>query len=231
MFPQVLDSYVEAAGLCDSSNSTYQSLLLKLRKQLQQSGLLEHIPALLTDAALQLQAAAGIWPATGQGEARGVMQSIPREQAECNAALVFQLLEIPVFPAFAHDTDSMLDAHCVLPAEHLVLACMQYLSTVLQDRQHRIDPAWRPSEVQEMLATESFKLSRVCVNLVSGAMMHEPEMTMANAHRPVQSCSNVHHPHSCAQPAPHGVLGLGDSCPAASTPSSQASPGFRHNQP
>jgi hypothetical protein len=173
--------FKKRSGPCDSSNSTHKSLLSQLREQLQQSGFLEHLPALLTDAALQLQAAAGIWPAAGQDEARAVMESIPKEQTALHAARVFQLLENPVFPRMSDSPGSMLDARCVLPAAHLALACTQYLSTVLQDPQHRADPAWRPSEVQELLCSASFKVSTVCVNLVNSAMRHEPEITTASA--------------------------------------------------
>lgn len=64
LIPQV----VKASALCTANSSSHNSLLSKLREQLQQSGFLEHLPALLTDAALQLQAAAGIWCRTSYPE-------------------------------------------------------------------------------------------------------------------------------------------------------------------
>jgi hypothetical protein len=165
----------EIFGRCDSTH-----VLSKLREQLQQSGFLEHLPGLLTDAALQLQAAAGIWPATEQDEARDVRQSIPSERIALHAARVFQLLENPVFPRMSVNPGSMLDACCFLPTEHLALACMQYLSTVLQELQHMTDPAWRPSKVQEMLCTTSTRVSMVCAGLAKAAMTHEPQVTTAS---------------------------------------------------
>lgn len=50
---------------CTQKAST-SAVSIALTQQLGQSGLLEHLPSLITDAALQLQAVAGVWPASAQ---------------------------------------------------------------------------------------------------------------------------------------------------------------------
>jgi hypothetical protein len=47
-----------------AGSTRWGNLAAGLLSQLQQSGLLEQLPALVTDAAYQLQAVAGVWPAS-----------------------------------------------------------------------------------------------------------------------------------------------------------------------
>jgi hypothetical protein len=56
--------------------SSTNSISAALQQQLQQSGLLEHLPTLLTDAAHQLRAVSGVWPANIDAAEKARFESV-----------------------------------------------------------------------------------------------------------------------------------------------------------
>jgi hypothetical protein len=92
---------------------------------------------LLTDAAHQLQAVAGVWPVSADEAVKARWEQVLREcpQPGCLAeqrAFITQQLLVCVI-VICKEIPSNSDAACLRAAEHSVLARWQYLSAVLQD--------------------------------------------------------------------------------------------------
>lgn len=105
--------------------------------QLRQSGLLEHLPTLLTDASGQLHAVAGVWPAAIEPADRARFEPMlhlwpePALLAEQRAVHTMNLLMSVdgVLPISRGGT--VHSAGCLMAGEHLVVASWQYLSGYL----------------------------------------------------------------------------------------------------
>ena len=112
-----------------------------VKQQLLASTLLQQLPALLTNAALQLQAAAGVTAATETQQASmadpACSTSQPASNAENQAVNVISLMFMihNLTPIFSDSSD--VGASCLPPAQHLVLAIRQFFTTL---------PALQPSQ-------------------------------------------------------------------------------------
>lgn len=170
-------------------------VLAKLQQQFQQSGFLQQLPTMLSDAALQLQASAGIISQTDKVQLQDIQASLRGDWADQWAMLLLEMLDTPLFPEFRYDPDSfqgshagsMLAARCVLPAEHLVLASRQYLSKLRQDPQHRADPAGCPTNVQHALAEAIHRASFLCLKLVETSLVCSSRAQLQHSRPPSEA--------------------------------------------
>lgn len=167
-----------------------------IKQQLLDSGLLQQLPALITDAALQLQAVAGVRPATGvqrdgvTAAARGTLDHPGR--AQCQASNVASLTHMVhrLTPVFS--VSSSIGASCLPPIQHLALAVWQFLGTL---------PALQPDEpdgqagisgqdstiltdTQQLLSGSSWEQAAWCLKEVSAAVFKIKPSTSVNAGRP-----------------------------------------------
>jgi hypothetical protein len=155
-----------------------------VKQQLLASTLLQQLPALLTDAALQLQVAAGVRAAT-ETQHTSVQDpacstpSHPASRAENQAVNIISLVLMihHLMPVFTDSSD--VGASCLLPAQHLGLAIWQYLSTVpaLQPSQQdgqttscSSQPSIVLTEAQLQLSSLAWELSTMSRNAVSAAI-------------------------------------------------------------
>ena len=154
-------------------------------QQLQQSGLLQHLPTLLTDAAHLLQAVAGVWPVSAAAADTARFEHVlrvcpePAEFAEWQAINTQQLLIRASQLAKVIMAGSQTGTCCLRAAEHLVLASWQYLSTVLQDsprsqrsREFGTTEHFIPAtNAQQQLTNSSTGLGVIC--LLAGSEAHK----------------------------------------------------------
>jgi hypothetical protein len=163
-------------------------LAAAVMQQLQKSKLLEHLPTLITDAALQLQAVAGVWPASVQAADKARFELMlscglpPGKFAQDHAIKTYQVLRCVDKLLSVTSTDSVLSADRVLATQHLVLASWQYLSTVLPGRQSGGEPSTGqgvsvPTEFQQQLARISTEFAESCTAAVDTALEHDPSVS------------------------------------------------------
>jgi hypothetical protein len=188
------------AGTCDTNAAPATGSLgpahtstrfeAAMTQQLQMSKLLEHLPTLITDAALQLQAVAGVWPASVQAADKARFEPMldgcascglsPGKFAEDRAYMTYQVLKY-----VDHDLTSAgseLSADRLPATQHLVLATWQYLSTILPDRQcgdaSRIrQGSSLPTATQQRLGQVAITFGMLCTRAVDKALEQDPSIS------------------------------------------------------
>lgn len=130
------------AGTQTAAQTFCSNLTAAVAQQLQQSGLLEQLPALLFDAAHQLEAVAAVWPASAQPADKSRFESALRLRTSAQSALFAEgcavgigNLTMSVDKLLYSIPEASLSIGCVLAAENLVLVSWHYISMVLPDGQ------------------------------------------------------------------------------------------------
>jgi hypothetical protein len=162
-----------------AQDSNTRSTAAELEQQLHNSGLLQHLPALVTAVARQLLPAAGVPAAGDLPSDKPQCNGVPYVVVELRADHVTLLLSAihcltPLFSA-----NSSTGASCLLPAQRLAVAAQQYLSTVLarqpgqQDGRTAVSSSQHSAALtasQQRLSSQTRRLAVLCTNAVSAAL-------------------------------------------------------------
>jgi hypothetical protein len=185
----ILPQWLPDGTVAPVLGTTAKRMAATAKQQLLDSGLLQQLPALLTDAALQLQAVAGLQPATdvqrvGVSEAaRGVPDS--PDQAAYLARNVVSLMHMVHRMTPVYTANSSIGASCVPPTEHMALAIWQYLSTVPALQPDQQDGGQAASsgqhstvltDTQLKLSSGSWQLAEMCLKLATAALNLHPSI-------------------------------------------------------
>jgi hypothetical protein len=185
---------IGAAPAAGSLSVAHTSTRLKaaVTEQLQKSKLLELLPTLITHAALQLQAVAGVWPASIQAADKARFDPMldgctlcgrhPGEFAEARADTACQIFGCveELLPFTTGGSTPIADR---LPAaQHLVLASWQYLSTVMPKSRSSGDASTGQDSTavtasQQQLAQTSLKLAIASTSAVNIALEQDPSIS------------------------------------------------------
>ena len=183
-------------SLGPAHNSTH--IKAAVTQQLQKSGLVEHLDTLITDAALQLRAAAGVWPANIPAADKARFEPMldgwpyneqhPGEFAERRALKTYQI--VYGVDHLLHSAGSALSVDRLLATQHLVLASWQYLSTILPDCQSGDESSTLPDSAaptvsQQDLARASTEYAMLCTAAVDKALDQDPSISTSAGMAPV----------------------------------------------
>jgi hypothetical protein len=196
--------YVMLEGTCRTSTvsaaaQTGNRLAAAVMQQLQKSKLLEQLPSLIRDAALQLQAVAGVWPASVQAADKARFEAMlygcsrcgrhPGEFAEGRAYITYLTLGCIDKLLPVSSSARVLSSDVLLDAQHLVIASWQYLSTVLPDHQSGGKPSTGqgsavPTAIQQQLAQASITIAMRCTVIVDATLAKDPSITTSTGAAP-----------------------------------------------